>query len=59
MVIAEMILIVVGLFGLLWWGWSVWYEHITKPIPDVASPLGVRDGNYAQAVPAVGNKYSR
>lgn len=49
-----------GLIG--WWLWSRWYNKTHQPVvplPLVASPLGVREGNYSLAVPAVGNKYSR
>jgi len=40
---------------LLWYGWSKHYKKTHQPVPIVATPLGMREGNYAQAVPAVGS----
>jgi hypothetical protein len=47
---------IIAVLLLVWWGWSVWYKRRNKPVPVVVSPLGMREGNYSQAVPAVGNK---
>ena len=48
-----MVLLIAIVFLTGWWLWSISYKRAHKPVPVRVSPLGMREGNYAQAVPQV------